>query len=160
MILKVWSISYNLSDKKLIYLLIKQYYVQTIYFFYIVFLNLSTWTQVPPFNIYWHGNLNDVTVFVIPAYRPAYASLLYFMCCPVFNVVYPRWCTGDGTTDHLDVEEPVAPPKNLDLTSGVFELGRVEPADIIIEVPTVSSRHALLRIGMFQITIWCAYNNI
>ena len=33
------------------------------------------------------------------------------------------------------------------LKDGVFEVGRVEPADIIIPIPTVSSRHALLRVG-------------
>jgi hypothetical protein len=31
---------------------------------------------------------------------------------------------------------------------GVFEVGRAQPADIIIAIPTVSTRHALLRVGV------------
>lgn len=50
--------------------------------------------------------------------------------------------------EHLDLPdgESINPPSELELSQGVFELGRVAPADIIIDVPTVSSRHALLRV--------------
>lgn len=34
----------------------------------------------------------------------------------------------------------------IHLNDGVYEVGRTSPADIRLEVPTVSSRHALLRV--------------
>ena len=52
---------------------------------------------------------------------------------------------GDGSTDHLD--EDVPPPKEIHLSDGQYELGREEPAQIVIPYPTVSSRHAMLRVG-------------
>ncbi|EIE20165.1 SMAD/FHA domain-containing protein [Coccomyxa subellipsoidea C-169] len=52
--------------------------------------------------------------------------------------------TGDGSTKHL--EEPVSLPEEIELKDGVFEVGREEPADVVIPIPTVSGRHALLRI--------------
>lgn len=44
----------------------------------------------------------------------------------------------------------MVPTKVVELGQGVFEVGRVPPADLILNVPTVSSRHALLRIGTDQ----------
>ena len=38
-------------------------------------------------------------------------------------------------------------PGELELKDGVFEVGREAPADIVIPVPTVSGRHALLRVS-------------
>ena len=52
---------------------------------------------------------------------------------------------GDGSTKHLD--EPVSLPEEIELKDGVFEVGREEPADVVIPIPTVSGRHALLRIS-------------
>lgn len=54
-------------------------------------------------------------------------------------------CAGDGSTKHL--EEPVSLPEEIELKDGVFEVGREEPADVVIPIPTVSGRHALLRIS-------------
>ena len=52
---------------------------------------------------------------------------------------------GDGSTDHLDEDVPT--PKEIHLNDGQYELGREEPAQIVIPYPTVSSRHAMLRVG-------------
>ena len=52
---------------------------------------------------------------------------------------------GDGSTDHLDEDVPT--PKEIQLSDGQYELGREEPAQIVIPYPTVSSRHAMLRVG-------------
>ena len=52
---------------------------------------------------------------------------------------------GDGSTKHLD--EAVDLPGDIELQDGVYEVGREEPADVVIPVPTVSGRHALLRIS-------------
>lgn len=62
---------------------------------------------------------------------------------------------GDGTTDHLELESDyeVEPAQTLELGQGVFEVGRVPPADLILSVPTVSSRHALLRIDDLEVTL-------
>ena len=38
-------------------------------------------------------------------------------------------------------------PGEIELQDGVYEVGREEPADVVIPVPTVSGRHALLRIS-------------
>lgn len=40
-------------------------------------------------------------------------------------------------------------PGEIELQDGVYEVGREEPADVVIPVPTVSGRHALLRISEF-----------
>lgn len=53
--------------------------------------------------------------------------------------------TGNGSYDHIGDEVPL--PQTIPLKDGVFEVGRAAPADIQINVPTVSSRHALLRVG-------------
>ena len=75
--------------------------------------------------------------------------------------------TGDGSCDHLDGS--VSLPKEIRLANGLFEVnlsgfvpsdfralysltchqvGREAPADIVVPVPTVSTRHAMLRLGM------------
>ncbi|CAK0782522.1 hypothetical protein CVIRNUC_005740 [Coccomyxa viridis] len=59
--------------------------------------------------------------------------------------------TGDGSTKHLD--EAVDLPGEIALQDGVFEVGREEPADVVIPVPTVSGRHALLRIKGRKISV-------
>ncbi len=41
-------------------------------------------------------------------------------------------------------------PGEIELQDGVYEVGREEPADVVIPVPTVSGRHALLRISKSQ----------
>ncbi|KAL4439002.1 hypothetical protein ABPG77_006939 [Micractinium sp. CCAP 211/92] len=53
--------------------------------------------------------------------------------------------TGDGSTEHLG--EDVALPGAIDLKEGLYELGRASPADIVISIPTVSTRHAMLRVA-------------
>lgn len=53
--------------------------------------------------------------------------------------------TGDGSSEHIGKELPA--PAAIPLKEGVYEVGRSSPADIQIPVPTVSSRHALLRVG-------------
>ncbi len=40
----------------------------------------------------------------------------------------------------------MSPPGEVQLEDGVFEVGREEPADIVIPIPTISGKHALLRI--------------
>ena len=62
--------------------------------------------------------------------------------------IYPA---GDGNTKHLD--EAVDLPGDIELQDGVFAVGREEPADVVIPVPTVSGRHALLRISELCITL-------
>lgn len=52
--------------------------------------------------------------------------------------------TGDGSCRHLEKE--VALPSQISLTDGLFELGREAPADIVIALPTISSRHAMIRV--------------
>lgn len=52
--------------------------------------------------------------------------------------------TGNGNSDHIGDKVPLPPV--IHLNDGVYEVGRTSPADIRLEVPTVSSRHALLRV--------------
>lgn len=52
---------------------------------------------------------------------------------------------GNGSFEHIGDEVPQ--PQPIILKEGVFEVGRASPADIQIPIPTVSSRHALLRVG-------------
>ncbi|KAK9901274.1 hypothetical protein WJX75_003655 [Coccomyxa subellipsoidea] len=59
--------------------------------------------------------------------------------------------TGDGSTKHLD--GPVSLPEEIELKDGVFEVGREEPADVVIPIPTVSGRHALLRINGTKVQV-------
>lgn len=53
---------------------------------------------------------------------------------------------GDRTTDHIGGIEPPTIPE-FPLAPGSFELGREAPADIVVPVPTVSGRHALIQIS-------------
>ncbi|KAL4452604.1 hypothetical protein ABPG75_008266 [Micractinium tetrahymenae] len=53
--------------------------------------------------------------------------------------------TGNGSTEHIGEEVPL--PGAIELKEGLFELGRAAPADIVIGIPTVSTRHAMLRVA-------------
>ena len=66
---------------------------------------------------------------------------------PSFTLRSSSMHAGDGTQDHLDDEVP--PPKEIPLEDGQYEVGRGEDATLRIALPTVSSKHAILRIGNF-----------
>lgn len=53
---------------------------------------------------------------------------------------------GSGTCDHLGGEK-VAHAAAVELKDGTLDVGRVEPADIVLRVPTVSTRHAILTVS-------------
>ena len=53
---------------------------------------------------------------------------------------------GDGDTSHIQDGIEVSPPPALDLKEGIFEVGRVDTADLIVPLPTVSARHCALQI--------------
>jgi FHA domain len=53
---------------------------------------------------------------------------------------------GDGNTAHIKGAAAVEPAPEVVLPEGIYELGRVDTADIIVPLPTVSGRHAMLRI--------------
>jgi pSer/pThr/pTyr-binding forkhead associated (FHA) protein len=55
--------------------------------------------------------------------------------------------SGDGDSAHLGTEEVPGQAPKIELANGLFEIGRVEPADIVIPIPSVSGRHAMLRVG-------------
>lgn len=78
----------------------------------------------------------------VPAlYAVAVASnMTRMLCCAV-----PCRPAGSGSFEHIGDETPL--PQAIPLKEGVFEVGRTSPADIQIPIPTVSSRHALLRVG-------------
>eukprot|EP00877_Chromochloris_zofingiensis_P000598 jgi/Chrzof1/10539/Cz05g02150.t1 len=59
--------------------------------------------------------------------------------------------TGTGACDHIG--EKVSLPTPIPLNDGVFEVGRTEPADIVLKIPTVSSRHALLRVENDKVSV-------
>lgn len=52
--------------------------------------------------------------------------------------------TGSGKTDHIG--EAVSLPGTIVLKEGLFEIGRTSPADIVVPIPTVSTRHAVVRV--------------
>ncbi|KAI8467167.1 MAG: SMAD/FHA domain-containing protein [Monoraphidium minutum] len=52
--------------------------------------------------------------------------------------------TGSGSSDHIGSK--VSMPAPIPLKDGVYEVGRSSPADILLPIPTVSTRHALLRV--------------
>lgn len=58
---------------------------------------------------------------------------------------YTGSCAGNGSSEHIGDE--VQLPAAIPLNDGLYEVGRASPADIQINIPTVSSRHALLRVG-------------
>lgn len=55
--------------------------------------------------------------------------------------------TGSGSRDHIPGDAKIPPPAPIPLKDGVYEVGRSAPADILLPIPTVSTRHALLRVG-------------
>lgn len=59
--------------------------------------------------------------------------------------------TGDGSSEHIG--EKVPQPGAIPLQEGVYEVGRSSPADIQIPIPTVSSRHALLRVEADRVCV-------
>lgn len=59
--------------------------------------------------------------------------------------------TGDGSCDHLD--QSVSLPKEIELKNGLYEVGRESPADIVVAVPTVSTRHAMLRLENSKVSV-------
>ena len=65
---------------------------------------------------------------------------------------YPA-CTGDGLTKHID-NEVVPKTQPVTLQAGVIEVGRARPAEVVIPAPTVSSRHAIMRIGTTLDAFW------
>lgn len=52
--------------------------------------------------------------------------------------------------DHLDSEVPL--PNEIPLSDGQFEVGREDSAQLTIPLPTVSARHAMLRVGIDLLT--------
>lgn len=60
--------------------------------------------------------------------------------------------TGDGSCDHLD-DQSVPLPKEIELKNGLYEVGRESPADIVVAVPTVSTRHAMLRLENNKVSV-------
>lgn len=59
--------------------------------------------------------------------------------------------TGDGSTGHLGMD--VTMPSSFELKEGTLELGRDVPADLIVPVPTVSSRHAILKVEGSKLSV-------
>ncbi|KAK9792967.1 hypothetical protein WJX73_001580 [Symbiochloris irregularis] len=59
--------------------------------------------------------------------------------------------TGDGSCAHLD--KAVSLPDKVRLTDGLYEVGREKPADIVIPIPTISSRHAMIRVDGKSVNI-------
>lgn len=55
---------------------------------------------------------------------------------------------GDGDSAHLGADEGLGDAPKIELANGLFEIGRVDPADIVIPIPSVSGRHAMLRVGV------------
>lgn len=54
---------------------------------------------------------------------------------------------GDGNGDHISAAIEASQVKTIELAQGAFEVGREpETAEICLPIPTVSGRHALLRL--------------
>jgi len=53
---------------------------------------------------------------------------------------------GDGSTAHIEGNAEVEPSPVLVLPEGIHEVGRLDTADIVVPLPTVSGRHAMIRI--------------
>jgi pSer/pThr/pTyr-binding forkhead associated (FHA) protein len=53
---------------------------------------------------------------------------------------------GDGDTAHIKGNSEIEPSPAVVLPEGIYELGRIDTADIIVPLPTVSGRHAMIRI--------------
>eukprot|EP00892_Ulva_mutabilis_P009914 jgi/Ulvmu1/7295/UM035_0084.1 len=60
---------------------------------------------------------------------------------------------GDGDTQHLGDSVPDQQAPKIDLAEGLFEVGRMQPADIVIPIPSVSGRHAMIRVDDSRITL-------
>lgn len=60
---------------------------------------------------------------------------------------------GDGSTSHIKTDPSAIRISAIDIAPGVFEVGRAEPADIVVAVPTVSGRHAMITVGEDGISI-------
>jgi len=58
---------------------------------------------------------------------------------------------GNGNWEHIGDKVPL--PEPIPLKQGVYEVGRAAPADIVLRIPTVSTRHALLRVENDTISI-------
>lgn len=43
----------------------------------------------------------------------------------------------------------------IELAEGLFEVGRMQPADIVIPIPSVSGRHAMIRVGTVHHFLSC-----
>ncbi|GFR43808.1 hypothetical protein Agub_g4933 [Astrephomene gubernaculifera] len=52
--------------------------------------------------------------------------------------------TGSGDCGHLGEQVPLPGP--VELREGTQDVGRVEPCDVVLAVPTVSSRHAIINV--------------
>lgn len=60
---------------------------------------------------------------------------------------------GDGDTQHLGDTMPEQEAPKIELAEGLFEVGRMQPADIVIPIPSVSGRHAMIRVDDSRITL-------
>jgi len=67
--------------------------------------------------------------------------------------------SGDGSLSHLDAAEAEALSANfssrapIPLQQGLYEVGREQPAELVLAVPTVSARHARLSVGDAAVTV-------
>lgn len=62
---------------------------------------------------------------------------------------------GDLDKSHIQNPEDVPAPTPIKLKEGLFEVGRVESADLVVQIPTVSARHAMIRVsdvGLVSVT--------
>ena len=70
----------------------------------------------------------------------------------------PRKPLGDGSLAHLDASEAealssgsIATP--IPLPEGLHEVGREQPAELVLPVPTVSARHARLSVSPLSVSV-------
>ena len=61
--------------------------------------------------------------------------------------------SGDGNTDHINGTIDLATVSPLTLKDGIFEVGRVETADLVVPLPTVSARHAIVSVENNTVTV-------
>lgn len=60
---------------------------------------------------------------------------------------------GDGDTSHIQGGVEVLPTPVLDLKDGTLEVGRVDTADLVVPLPTVSARHCALQVGGGEVIV-------
>ena len=66
---------------------------------------------------------------------------------------------GDGSLSHLDASEAEALSRNFIVTApiplpeGLHEVGREQPAELVLPVPTVSARHARISVGISSVSV-------